>query len=112
MKICCRHFVVLLGLVLLPGYAFAQKASMEKGIQAYKQKKWDDALGAFQKALPADIAALEADALLGGLLLKTSLAEAPAREVLHARLEKLEGVLDTHRRVGEGLEVGDVWVFH
>ena len=51
MKICCRHFVVLLGLVLLPGYAFAQKASMEKGIQAYKQKKWDDALGAFQKAL-------------------------------------------------------------
>ena len=67
---------------------------------------------ALQKALPADIAALEADALLGALLLKTSLAEAPAREVLHARLEKLEGVLDTHRRVGEGLEVGDVWVFH
>ena len=67
---------------------------------------------AFQKALPADIAALEADALLGGLLLKTSLAEAPAREVLHARLEKLKGVLDAHRRVGECLEVGDAWIFH
>ena len=67
---------------------------------------------ALQKALPADIAALEADALLGGLLLKTSLAEAPAREVLHARLEKLKSILDAHRRVGECLEVGDAWIFH
>ena len=64
------------------------------------------------KGTPADIAALEADALLGGLLLKTSLAEAPAREVLHARLEKLEGVLGARRRVGECLEVGDAWIFH
>ena len=41
---------------------------------------------AFQKALPADIAALEADAFPGTLLLKATLAEAPAREVLHGRL--------------------------
>ena len=66
----------------------------------------------FQKALSTDIAALEADALLGALLLKTMPAEAPAREVLHARLEKLKGVLDTHWRVGERLEVGDACMFH
>ena len=66
----------------------------------------------FQKALPADIAALEADALFGAFLLETTLAEAPAREVLHARLEKLKGLLDAHRRVGECLEVGDAWIFH
>ena len=39
---------------------------------------------ALQKALPADIAALQADALLGALLLEASLAEASARKVLHA----------------------------
>ena len=66
----------------------------------------------FQKALSADIAALEADALLGALLLKTTLAEALAREVLHARLEKFESVLGAHRRDGECLEVGDAWIFH
>ena len=66
----------------------------------------------FQKALAADIAALEADALLGALLLEAAVTEAPAREVLHARLEKLRGVLDAHRRVGECLEVGDAWIFH
>ena len=66
----------------------------------------------FQKALAADIAALEADALLGALLLETTLAEAPAREVLHARLEKLKGVLDAHRRAGECLEVGDACMSH
>ena len=66
----------------------------------------------FQKALSADIAALEADALLGALLLEATVTEAPAREVLHARLEKLKGVLDAHRRVGECLEVGDAWSFH
>ena len=67
---------------------------------------------ALQKALSADIAALEADALLGALLLEAAVTEAPAREVLHARLEKLKGVLDAHRRVGECLEVGDAWIFH
>ncbi len=41
---------------------------------------------AFQKTLSADIAALEADALLGAHLLKTALAEALARKVLHALL--------------------------
>ena len=39
---------------------------------------------AFQKALPADIAALQADALLGAFLLEASLTEASARKVLHA----------------------------
>ena len=39
---------------------------------------------ALQKALPADIAALQADALLGAFLLEASLAEASARKVLHA----------------------------
>ena len=67
---------------------------------------------AFQKAFAADITALEADALLGALLLEAAVTEAPAREVLHARLEKLRGVLDAHRRVGECLEVGDAWIFH
>ena len=66
----------------------------------------------FQKALAADIAALEADALLGALLLEAAVTEAPAREVLHARLEKFESVLGAHRRVGECLEVGDAWIFH
>ena len=39
---------------------------------------------ALQKALPADIAALQADALLGAFQLEASLAEASARKVLHA----------------------------
>ena len=72
----------------------------------------------FQKALAADIAALEADALLGALLLEAAVTEAPAREVLHARLEKLKGVLDppsaclgmsrSGRRMDLPLKVGPV----
>ena len=66
----------------------------------------------FKRHSPQTFAALEADALLGALLLKTTLAEAPAREVLHARLEKFESVLGAHRGVGECLEVGGAWIFH
>ena len=66
----------------------------------------------FQKALAADIAALEADALLGALLLEAAVTEAPASKVLHARLEKFRNILGAHRRVGVCLEVTDAWIFH